>query len=84
MKYQVFLEKPSRKFIARQPFAQQKRILKALYKLPYEGDIVPMRGKEGQYRVRIGSYRAVYNLDRDRLTVSVIKVDSRGDVYKNP
>lgn len=82
MSYRVYIEKPARKFIQKQPLAQQKRILTALYKLPNEGDIFPMRGKANQYRVRIGTYRAVYNLDKDVLTVTVIKVDNRGDVYK--
>lgn len=82
MSYRVYIEKPARKFIQKQPPAQQKRILAALYKLPGEGDIFPMRGKANQYRVRIGTYRAVYNLDKDVLTVTVIKVDNRGDVYK--
>ena len=82
MSYRVFIEKPARKFIEKQPPAQQKRILTALYKLPDVGDIRPMRGKVNQYRVRIGEYRAVYTLDRDILTVTVLKVDNRGDVYK--
>lgn len=82
MSYKVFIEKPARKFIQKQPPAQQKRILTALYKLPDVGDILPMHGKANQYRVRIGTYRAVYNLDKDVLTVTVIKVDNRGDVYK--
>ena len=82
MSYRVYIEKPARKFIQKQPPDQQKRILTALYKLPNEGDIFPMRGKANQYRVRIGTYRAVYNLDRDVLTVTVIKVDNRGGVYK--
>ena len=56
--------------------------MRALYKLPSEGDIAPMRGRKGQYRVRIGSYRAVYYLYNDILTVQVIKVDNRGGVYK--
>ena len=82
MSYRVYIEKPARKFIQKQSPDQQRRILTALYKLPNEGDIFPMRGKANQYRVRIGTYRAVYNLDRDVLTVTVIKVDNRGDVYK--
>ncbi len=82
MSYKVVIEKPARKFIAKQPPDQQKRILTALYKLPYEGDIRPMRGTKGQYRVRIGTYRAVYYLYNDILTVAVIKVDNRGDAYK--
>lgn len=82
MSYRIFIEKPARKFIEKQPPAQQKRILTALYKLPDVGDIRPMRGKVNQYRVRIGKYRAVYTLDKDILTVTVLKVDNRGDVYK--
>ena len=82
MSYRVFIEKPARKFIQKQPPAQQKRILTALYKLPDVGDIRPMRGKVNQYRVRIGTYRAVYTLNDDILTVNVLKVDNRGDVYK--
>ena len=82
MSYKVFIEKPARKFIQKQPPAQQKRILTALYKLPDIGDIRPMRGKVNQYRVRIGTYRAVYTLNNDVLTVNVLKVDNRGDVYK--
>ena len=82
MSYKVFIEKPVRKFIQKQPPAQQKRILTALYKLPDVGDIRPMRGKVNQYRVRIGTYRAVYTLNDDILIVNVLKVDNRGDVYK--
>ena len=82
MSYKVVIDRPARKFIEKQPRSQQERILTALYRLPYEGDIFPMRGRKGQYRLRIGTYRAVYNLFNDVLTVQVIKVDNRGDVYK--
>ena len=82
MSYKVVIEKPARKFILKQPPDQQERILTALYKLPEQGDISPMRGKANQYRVRIGTFRAVYNLDKGVLTVTVIKVNNRGDIYK--
>ena len=83
MKYKVVLERPARKFIQKQPPEQQKRILTALSKLPEQGDIFPMRGRKHQYRVRIGTYRAIYRLEQNVLTVTVLKVDNRGDVYKN-
>lgn len=82
MRYKILIDKPAQKFIAKQPRDQQERILKALYKLPAEGDIFPMRGIKGQYRVRIGTYRAIYYLYDDILTVQVIKVGNRGGVYK--
>ena len=71
MKYKVVLERPARKFIQKQPPEQQKRILTALSKLPEQGDIFPMRGRKNQYRVRIGTYRAIYRLEQNVLTVTV-------------
>ena len=82
MSYKVVIDKPARKFIAKQSQEQQRRILQALYKLPYEGDIFPMRGKANQFRLRIGEYRAVYSVQDDVLTVMVLKVGPRGDIYK--
>ena len=82
MSYKVVIDKPARKFIAKQSQEQQRRILQALYKLPYEGDISPMKGKVNQYRLRIGEYRAVYSVQDDVLTVDVLKVGPRGDIYK--
>ena len=82
MSYNVVIEKPARKFIEKQSKEQQRRILQALYKLPYEGDIVPMKGKTDKFRLRIGEYRAVYSLQNNLLTVDALKVGPRGDVYK--
>ena len=82
MSWKVIIDKPARKFIARQNPDQQKRILTAIYKLPAEGDIAPLRGTPGRYRLRVGTYRVLYDLHNDILTVAVIKVDNRGDVYK--
>lgn len=82
MSYKIVIDKPARKFIMKQSQEQQRRILQALYKLPYEGDIFPMRGKVNQYRLRIGEYRAVYSVQDDVLIVTVLKVGPRGDVYK--
>lgn len=82
MNYKILIDRPARKFIERQPPDQQKRILAAIYKLPKEGDIFPIRGKKGRYRLRIGTYRAIYSLEKNILTVTVMKVDNRGDVYK--
>ena len=82
MSYKVVIDKPARKFIAKQSQEQQRRILQALYKLPYEGDISSMKGKVNQYRLRIGEYRALYSVQDDVLIVNVLKVGPRGDVYK--
>ena len=70
------------KFLKRQPPEQQKRIISAIHKLPYEGDIKSMQGFQNLYRLRIGDYRAIYTIEHDILTVRVINIGNRGDVYK--
>uniref|UniRef100_UPI003D2BFBE4 type II toxin-antitoxin system RelE family toxin n=1 Tax=Paenibacillus oryzisoli TaxID=1850517 RepID=UPI003D2BFBE4 len=44
--------------------------------------IKKMQGTNNQFRLRIGSYRVVYSIFNDILVIVVIKVGSRGDVYK--
>ena len=51
MKYHIVVEKWAAKFIRKQQPAQQKRIMQALAQLPFAGDIKPMAGSEGFYRL---------------------------------
>ncbi len=44
-------------------------------------DISPLRGRDG-YRLRIGKYRAIYQLTDGRVRVIVLDVGARGDIYK--
>ena len=41
-----------------------------------------LSGSEHTYRIRVGSYRVIYDIEDDRLLVLVIKVGHRKDVYK--
>ena len=34
------------------------------------------------YRLRIGSYRALFEVHKDAIIVLVLNIDSRGDIYK--
>lgn len=44
-------------------------------------DIKKLEGREG-FRLRIGSYRAIYRKLNDVMIIEIIKVGSRGDIYK--
>ena len=82
MKFKIIIEKPAAKFIAKQPKAQQERLLRAIYALPDSGDIKPMQATEGLFRLRVGTYRVIYTVENDILTVRVLTAGNSGDVYK--
>jgi mRNA interferase RelE/StbE len=44
-------------------------------------DIKKLEGREG-FRLRIGSYRAIYRKLNDVMVIEIIKVGGRGDIYK--
>jgi len=80
--YKIVIARTVWKFIDKQTKKQRDRILKAVYKLPHEGDIDTLTGYEGVYRLRVGSYRIIYTIQEDILTVEVLDAGNRGDVYK--
>lgn len=49
---------------------------------PYsqELDVKKLKGAEG-YRLRVGEYRVIYNIDSGKLIIQIIKIQSRGNVY---
>lgn len=82
MKYQIVIDKPALKFLQKQSQEQRERLLKAIYRLPDVGDIKPMSGHENLYRLRVGGYRVLYTIENDVLTVRVLNIGNRGDVYR--
>lgn len=83
MKYTIVLEKPAEKFILRLAKPEKERVLRAIDKLPYEGDVKQLKGRHrGKFRLRVGDYRVIYTVDNGRLVVCIIDAGNRGDIYK--
>ena len=82
MKWNIQIDKIALKFIAKQPAPQRMRIMAAIAKLPEDGDIKPMAGQAGYYRLRVGTYRIVDMVKGEIVTVCVTKGGNRGDIYK--
>lgn len=40
------------------------------------------REMEGLWSARRGPYRVVYEIDDDRMTVTVVRIDHRADIYR--
>jgi mRNA interferase RelE/StbE len=49
---------------------------------PYPRQATKLAGTEGLYRLRVGDYRVVYEVDGERQVVSVAYIRHRRDVYR--
>jgi len=45
-------------------------------------DVKKLKGFENSFRLRISKFRIIFTVENDKLLIQVIKVDSRGDIYK--
>lgn len=84
--HKLTYKKSALKAIRKMPRPQGQKLqfeLEAMAQDPYayQGDWKPMKG-EPYWRLRQGSYRAICSIDDGELVVLVLKVGSRGDVYK--
>ncbi|MDR0858976.1 MAG: type II toxin-antitoxin system RelE/ParE family toxin [Oscillospiraceae bacterium] len=58
----------------------KNRIKTAIDGLP-NGDIRKIEGTAGDYGLRVGKYRVIYTYN-DADTIVIVKIQSRGQVYK--
>ena len=83
MIYRIEIAKPAAKFIHKLPAPDKERVLKAIRKLPGEGDIKQLKGQKNGacFRLRVGDYRIIYTVDHGALIVCVIDAGNRGQIY---
>jgi len=81
MSYKIIIDKLALKFISKQPPKEKRRLMQSIYFLP-DGDTIRLSGKGNLFRLRVGSYRIIYSIEKDNLIIRVIEAGNRGDVYK--
>ena len=79
--YQIILKKKAKKFIEKLPRNEKIRLIAAIEQLPNGEDIKRLKGHEGLLRLRVGDYRVIYTVDHGILTVVVIDIGNRGQIY---
>lgn len=82
--YKLIYRKEAVKFLAKQEKEVQERIaiaLKGLLHIPPQGDIKKMRGHQGLYRLRVGTYRILFRIDHHEQMIYIEAIGNRGDVY---
>ena len=82
--YKIFFKKSVKKDLAG---IHKKDLLKILHKIESLADDPRPAGSEklsGQekYRLRQGNYRIIYSIQDDELTVWVVRIGHRKDVYR--
>ncbi len=82
--YRLFFKKSVEKDISSIPKKDLRKILGRIRALPEDPRPAGCEKLSGQerYRLRQGRYRIVYSIQDDALTVWVVKVGHRKDIYR--
>jgi len=83
--YDLFLSKIAIRSAQRLPSAQRDKLRRAFSLMkenPFSFPYKKIRGEPHLYRIRIGSYRVLYEIDEPNRRVMVLKIDRRSRVYR--
>ena len=83
--YNVVVTKNFDKRLSKLTKDWQNRIMKKIYEVaadPYapHNNVKKLQGRHG-YRLRVGDWRVIYDLQDDKLIMLVIEIDARGGIY---
>ena len=82
--YRLEVSQTAHRQIRRLPAQTQERVNKTIARLaenPRLPGVKKLTAREG-YRVRVGDYRILYQVDDDAKLVIIYRVMARGDVYR--
>jgi mRNA interferase RelE/StbE len=84
--WRVMFHRRALKELQRLPKGAVQRLWHAIEDLavePLPPGAQPVKGSEETYRIRIGDYRIIYHLAEETVTVLILRVGHRKDVYRN-
>jgi mRNA interferase RelE/StbE len=83
--FEVRLSRRARRYYERVSTDIARRLDRALGSLEINpfgaGDIKPLQGMTGTYRLRVGNLRIVYEVNRQARVVNVLHILPRGEAY---
>ncbi|WP_295385613.1 type II toxin-antitoxin system RelE/ParE family toxin [uncultured Thiodictyon sp.] len=86
MAYRIEIKRNARKALLSLPHAYRSRIGEAIDSLasdPRKPGTRKLEGSESLYRLRVGDYRVIYEIQDARLIIVVVKVGHRREVYRD-
>jgi mRNA interferase RelE/StbE len=85
MNYLIEFSKRAEKQFLALPQSVQERLIpqiNALAENPRPSKIKKLVGEENQYRIRVGDYRIVYQIQDQLLLIVILKIGHRSEVYR--
>ena len=86
MIYQVIIQDSVQKELKQLPQVELRKIQKTILSLaqnPFPNGCIKLEGtKEKLYRIRKGDYRIIYTVNHNIVTITILKIAHRRDVYK--
>jgi len=84
VKYEVLIERSAAKDLAKISSPHRERLTKAIRALssnPRPPGVKKLSGRDA-WRIRVGAYRVIYEINDQQLRILVVVVGSRQDVYE--
>ena len=85
MPYEISYVPSAAKAIRKLDRSAARRLLGAIEALaadPRPPGCIQLKGGGGEFRIRVGDYRVVYDIQNDELVVLVLRVGHRREVYR--
>jgi mRNA interferase RelE/StbE len=85
MPYRIELTHRAEKDLDRLPTDVKIRIIHKIETLsenPRPHGVEKLSGEEGFYRIRVGDYRVIYEIQDDVILVLVLRLGHRSDIYR--
>ncbi len=85
MSYRIAYQPGAQKQLGRLPAAMRARIAAAIGALaddPRPHGCKKLQNRTNQYRIRISDYRVIYSIYDAIVTVEVVDIDHRKDIYR--
>lgn len=85
MSYQILFTPRAERDLASLPQSARIRITRKIDSLavePRPGAAKKLQGRDGMYRLRVGDYRVLYTVEDRVVTVVIVRVGHRRDIYR--
>jgi mRNA interferase RelE/StbE len=86
MSYRIQLTPTAAKELKKLSADIQARIfpkIEALSEIPRPLGIKALQGQKENFRLRLGTYRIIYQIDDENLLIRILKISHRRDVYRD-